>query len=68
MARHTRLEVLTAMKQIGLIPIFYNANFDVAKNIVNTCADSGARVVEFTNRGDRAINVFTKLSKTGKPS
>ena len=61
MARHTRLEVLTAMKQIGLIPIFYNADFDVAKNIVNACADGGARVVEFTNRGDRAINVFTKL-------
>jgi 2-dehydro-3-deoxyphosphogluconate aldolase/(4S)-4-hydroxy-2-oxoglutarate aldolase len=63
MARHTRLEVLTAMKQIGLIPLFYNADFDVAKNIVNVCAEGGARIVEFTNRGDRAINVFTKLAE-----
>jgi len=63
MARHTRLEVLTAMKQIGLIPVFYNADFDVAKNVVNACADGGARAVEFTNRGDRAINVFTKLAE-----
>lgn len=63
MARHTRLEVLTAMKQIGLIPVFYSADFDVAKNVVNACADGGARAVEFTNRGDRAINVFTKLAE-----
>jgi 2-dehydro-3-deoxyphosphogluconate aldolase/(4S)-4-hydroxy-2-oxoglutarate aldolase len=63
MARHARLEVLTAMKQIGLIPVFYNADFDIAKNIVNACADGGARVVEFTNRDDRAINVFTKLAE-----
>ena len=27
------------------------------------CADGGARVVEFTNRGDRAIDVFTKLEE-----
>jgi 2-dehydro-3-deoxyphosphogluconate aldolase/(4S)-4-hydroxy-2-oxoglutarate aldolase len=63
MARHTRLEVLTAMKQIGLIPVFYNADFDVAKNVVNACAEAGARIVEFTNRGDRAINIFTKLAE-----
>ena len=63
MARHTRLEVLTAMKQIGLIPVFYNADFDTAKNVITACADAGARAVEFTNRGDRAINVFTKLAE-----
>ena len=63
MARHKRLEVLTAMKQIGLIPVFYNADFETAKNIVSACADGGAEVVEYTNRGDRAINVFMKLAE-----
>lgn len=63
MARHTRLEVLTAMKKIGLVPVFYNADFEVARNVVTACADGGAKAVEFTNRGDRAINVFTKLAE-----
>ncbi|MCJ7730199.1 MAG: bifunctional 4-hydroxy-2-oxoglutarate aldolase/2-dehydro-3-deoxy-phosphogluconate aldolase [Sedimentisphaerales bacterium] len=63
MAKHTRLEVLTAMKQIGLVPVFYDADFETAKNVVNACADGGAKVIEFTNRGDRAINVFTKLAE-----
>ena len=63
MARHTRLEVLTIMKQIGLIPVFYNADFETDKSVVCACADGGAKAIEFTNRGDRAINVFTKLAE-----
>jgi 2-dehydro-3-deoxyphosphogluconate aldolase/(4S)-4-hydroxy-2-oxoglutarate aldolase len=63
MARHTRLKVLTTMKETGIVPVFYNEDFETAKNIVCACADGGAKVVEFTNRGDRAINVFTRLTK-----
>ena len=63
MAKYSRLEVLTAMKQIGVIPVFYNGDFDVVKNVVAACVDGGARAIEFTNRGDRAINVFTKLAE-----
>jgi len=51
------------MKEIGLIPVFYNADFDVARNVICACADGGARLVEFTNRGDRAVNVFTRLEE-----
>ena len=57
MARHSRLEVLTAMKRTGLVPVFYNSDFETAKNIVAACADGGAECVEFTNRGDRAVNI-----------
>jgi 2-dehydro-3-deoxyphosphogluconate aldolase/(4S)-4-hydroxy-2-oxoglutarate aldolase len=63
MARHTRLETLSAMKTIGLVPVFYNAEFDVAKNIAAACFEGGAKVIEFTNRGDRAIDVFTQLAE-----
>lgn len=63
MARHARLDVLRTMKEIGVIPVFYNGDFETAKNIVTACADGGARAVEFTNRGDRAINVFTRLAE-----
>ncbi|MHC4755985.1 MAG: bifunctional 4-hydroxy-2-oxoglutarate aldolase/2-dehydro-3-deoxy-phosphogluconate aldolase [Planctomycetota bacterium] len=63
MAKYTRLETLTTMKEIGLIPVFYNGDFEVAKNVICACADGGAKVIEFTNRGDRAVNIFTKLAQ-----
>ena len=63
MARCKRLDVLCLMKQVGMIPVFYHADFEVAKNVICACADGGARVIEFTNRGDRAINVFTQLEE-----
>jgi 2-dehydro-3-deoxyphosphogluconate aldolase/(4S)-4-hydroxy-2-oxoglutarate aldolase len=63
MALHKRLDVLITMKQIGLIPVFYNGDFEMANNIAIACADGGAKCIEFTNRGDRAIEVFTQLCK-----
>jgi 2-dehydro-3-deoxyphosphogluconate aldolase/(4S)-4-hydroxy-2-oxoglutarate aldolase len=62
MARFTRVEVINAMYDIGLVPVFYNENVETAKNIVRACADGGARVVEFTNRGDFAHQVFCELA------
>ncbi|MBW8017786.1 MAG: bifunctional 4-hydroxy-2-oxoglutarate aldolase/2-dehydro-3-deoxy-phosphogluconate aldolase [Planctomycetes bacterium] len=63
MAQHSRLETLTAMKTIGLVPVYYSPDFETAKNIAVACVDGGAKVIEFTNRGDRAIDVFTQLAK-----
>jgi len=60
-ARHRRLETLLQIKEIGVVPIFYQAEVEVARNIVAACADGGARVVEFTNRGDHAISVFREI-------
>jgi 2-dehydro-3-deoxyphosphogluconate aldolase/(4S)-4-hydroxy-2-oxoglutarate aldolase len=48
---------------LGLIPVFYNADVEVATKIVAACAAGGATVVEFTNRGDFAPQVFLELSK-----
>jgi len=62
-ARYRRLDTLTLMKGIGMIPVFYDADFETAKHVVAACADGGARVVEFTNRGDRALSVFTRLEE-----
>ncbi|MCK5564341.1 MAG: bifunctional 4-hydroxy-2-oxoglutarate aldolase/2-dehydro-3-deoxy-phosphogluconate aldolase [Planctomycetes bacterium] len=63
MARHRRSDVLATMKDVGLIPVFYNGDFETVKNIATACADGGAKAIEFTNRGDRAIEVFTELCK-----
>lgn len=64
MARFTRLEVYQAMLESGLVPLFYNPDVEISKNTVKACADGGARVLEFTNRGDYAFDVFQQISKS----
>jgi 2-dehydro-3-deoxyphosphogluconate aldolase/(4S)-4-hydroxy-2-oxoglutarate aldolase len=61
MARFSRIEVINAIYDLGLVPVFYNDDLDTAKKIVNACADGGARVIEFTNRGDYAYKTFSEL-------
>jgi 2-dehydro-3-deoxyphosphogluconate aldolase/(4S)-4-hydroxy-2-oxoglutarate aldolase len=61
MARFDRLTVLNTMLGSGLVPVFYEPDIEIAKQILKAVFDGGARLVEFTNRGDRAIHVFTRL-------
>jgi len=63
MARFSRIEVAIKMKETGIIPVFYNADIDICKNVLKACYNGGVRVFEFTNRGDFAHEVFTKLNK-----
>jgi 2-dehydro-3-deoxyphosphogluconate aldolase/(4S)-4-hydroxy-2-oxoglutarate aldolase len=63
MARFSRLEVVSTMLELGLVPVFYNKDAEVAKHVVGACAAGGARVVEFTNRGDFAWQVFAEVSQ-----
>ena len=43
--------------------MFYNADVEVAKNVVKACYEGGIRAFEFTNRGDFAQEVFAELVK-----
>ncbi len=62
MARHARLETLTRMKEVGLVPLFYDPDIEIAKSVFQACYTGGASIIEFTNRGDRAIDVFRELA------
>lgn len=63
MAQFTRIEVATAMKETGMIPLFFNKDIEVSKNVLKACYDGGARLMEFTARGDFAHEVFAELTK-----
>ncbi len=63
MARYTRIQVATVMEQTGLIPLFYTDNIAQGKKVLKACYDGGARLLEFTNRGDFAHEVFAELNK-----
>ena len=61
MARYPRLTVLNAITESGLIPIFYQQEVNVARHIVDACIGGGTKVIEFTNRGDGAWQLFSAL-------
>ena len=63
MARFKRLDVLSTMMASGLVPVFYHGEAETAKKVAKAVADGGARILEFTNRGDFAHQVFAELSR-----
>ena len=63
MARFTKIEVLSTMQLTGMVPVFYNADLEVAKQVVKACYEGGVRAFEFTNRGDFAHEIFGSLNK-----
>ena len=63
MARFNKVQVITAMRATGMVPVFYHQDPEVVKNVVKACYDGGVRVFEFTNRGDYAHEVFAEVNK-----
>jgi len=63
MAQFSRLKVAQIMKDTGLVPLFFHSDIEVAKKVVKACYDGGARLLEFTARGDFAHEVFGALNK-----
>jgi 2-dehydro-3-deoxyphosphogluconate aldolase / (4S)-4-hydroxy-2-oxoglutarate aldolase len=51
------------MRSSGMIPVFYHADIEIAKAVLDACYKGGVRVFEFTNRGENAFQVFTQLLK-----
>ncbi|NRB63880.1 MAG: bifunctional 4-hydroxy-2-oxoglutarate aldolase/2-dehydro-3-deoxy-phosphogluconate aldolase [Saprospiraceae bacterium] len=63
MAAYTRMDVAQKMKETGIIPVFYHASIDIARQVLGACYRGGIRVFEFTNRGDFAQDIFAELIK-----
>ncbi|MDX1758498.1 MAG: bifunctional 4-hydroxy-2-oxoglutarate aldolase/2-dehydro-3-deoxy-phosphogluconate aldolase [Arenibacter algicola] len=63
MSQFSRIEVAALMKETGLVPLFYHPDVDLGKKILKACYNGGARLIEFTARGDFAHEVFAELNK-----
>lgn len=63
MARFSRIDVVNVMRDTGLVPLFFHSDIEVAKQVTKACYEGGARLLEFTSRGDFAHEVFGELSK-----
>lgn len=68
MAEFSRLEVARTMHETGMVPLFYHPDTGLGKRVVKACYDGGARLLEFTARGDFAFEVFAELSRYARKS
>lgn len=63
MARFSRIQVASVMEETGLVPLFFHNNIEVSKEVLKACYKGGARLLEFTSRGDFAHEIFGELNK-----
>ncbi|MEM6320285.1 MAG: bifunctional 4-hydroxy-2-oxoglutarate aldolase/2-dehydro-3-deoxy-phosphogluconate aldolase [Bacteroidota bacterium] len=63
MAKFTKITVLSKVAEQGMMPLFYHADVALGKKVLTACYRGGARLLEFTNRGDFAHEVFGELNK-----
>ncbi|MAS37970.1 MAG: bifunctional 4-hydroxy-2-oxoglutarate aldolase/2-dehydro-3-deoxy-phosphogluconate aldolase [Anaerolineaceae bacterium] len=63
MARFDRLTVYNTVLEDGMVPLFFHPDAQTASQIAGALAAGGSHLLEFTNRGDFAIEVFSALVK-----
>lgn len=63
MAKFSKIEVLQKVAEQAMMPLFYHPDIELGKQVIAACYEGGARLLEFTNRGDFAHEVFAELNK-----
>jgi len=66
MSAFKRINVALVMEETGLVPLFYHPDVQVCMEVISACHAGGARVFEFTNRGDFAHEVFAEIRKRAR--
>lgn len=51
------------MAEQGMVPLFYHDDISLCKKALSACYRGGARLLEFTSRGDFAHEVFGELNR-----
>ena len=58
-----RIDLALKMRETGAIPLYYNPDLEVMKEVISACYRGGMTIFEFTNRGDLAHELFAELVK-----
>lgn len=61
MADYRKSQVIETVEKTALVPVFYNPDIEIGKNVLKACYEGGVRTFEFTNRGEKAAEVFAGL-------
>jgi 2-dehydro-3-deoxyphosphogluconate aldolase / (4S)-4-hydroxy-2-oxoglutarate aldolase len=61
MATHSKAQVITKIREDGLIPIFFHADLVTCRSVAEAVFQAGCHSIEFTNRGEGALESFTSV-------
>lgn len=61
MTKFSKSTVEQGLRSCGMIPVFFHADIEIAKSVMDAAYKGGVRVFEFTNRGGNAFEVFKQL-------
>ena len=56
--------IVAKIKEQGLLPLFFHPDAEVSRSVVQALYDAGIRVIEYTNRGENALENFKSLIKS----
>jgi len=60
---NNQLKIKTDLLAQGLLPLFYHDDAETSIGILQALYDAGSRLVEYTNRGQYALNNFISMKK-----
>lgn len=61
-----RIQVYTLIYKQGMVPVFFCPEEEKAVKIAEACIKGGSKIIEMTNRGENALQVFKDLIKLKK--
>jgi len=56
-----RADIIKMLNEQGLMPLFFHADPNVCTDLLKVLYDAGVRIVEFTNRGEKALENFALM-------
>ena len=56
-------KILNLVNEQGILPLYFHPDAEVSIQILRALYQAGSRVVEYTNRGENAVNNFLQLRK-----
>ena len=57
-------KIFEVVKEQGIVPLFYHDDIAVCIGVIDALYKAGVRIVEFTNRGEKALENFKALVAT----
>ena len=56
MAKFSKMQVMAFMKETGMVPVFFNKDVEICKNVIKACYEGGVRVLSL-------LTVVTSLTR-----
>lgn len=60
---NNNLQLLNLIIEQGMLPLFFHPSESITIKVTRTLYEAGVKVIEYTNRGEEALNNFAKLKE-----